>query len=41
MYELIKGGQGRSDKATADSVAIIGYCLVMAVVILIMAVITA
>lgn len=40
MNELIKGGQGRSDKATADSVAIIGYCLVMAVVVLIMAVVT-
>lgn len=41
MNDLIKGGQGRSDKATADSVTIIGYCLILAVVVLVMAVITA
>lgn len=37
--ELVKGGQGRSDKATAESVWMVAACAVMAwVVLLIMAV---
>lgn len=37
--ELVKGGQGRSDKATAESVWMVAACVVMAwVVLLIMAV---
>lgn len=41
LSDLIKGGQGRSDKAIADSAIITTYCLILAVVAMIMAVITA